>query len=311
MSNVSVTNTFVSATVISSSAMNQNFSDLVNYINLRNAGSSAWDVLSVTGASTLTGNVSVGGTLAVTGATTLTAALSVGTTLGVTGLTTLANLTYAGTTLVGLSGIDGWTNANETWTYASSTTFTVAADVTAKYQPGDRLKCTNTTTKYFYVISAAYSAPNTTVTVTGGTDYTLANAAITANYFSHGGKPFGFPMWFSYTPTYGGSGSMTFGTVTTNVAKFAINGNSLQVVISSNGTTGGTASNTITATCPVTPGTASAAFYRTGCVVIDASDLMAGCMFTESGKISFRLGDSTNFGLGANHLVTGTMTYFF
>lgn len=57
MANVAVTNTFSAGTVIVSSQVNTNFSDLVNYINNRNGGGTAWDVLSVAGTSTLTGNV--------------------------------------------------------------------------------------------------------------------------------------------------------------------------------------------------------------------------------------------------------------
>lgn len=104
------------------------------------------------------------------------------------------------------SFIDGWVDPNETWTYASATTFTISGDKTAIYTKGLKLKMTNTTVKYFYVVSSSYSAPNTTVTITGGTSYTLANAAISANYYSRADKPQGFPTYFSYTPTYTGTG---------------------------------------------------------------------------------------------------------
>ena len=51
MADVAVSNTFVANTVISSSAMNINFSDLVTYINNRNTGSATWDAIRVTTAS--------------------------------------------------------------------------------------------------------------------------------------------------------------------------------------------------------------------------------------------------------------------
>lgn len=85
----------------------------------------------------------------------------------------------------------GWITANETWTYASASTFTISGDKTTKYTVGMRLKLTQTTVKYFTITAISYSAPNTTVTVDGGGDYTVANAAITANFYSWGRSPVG------------------------------------------------------------------------------------------------------------------------
>ncbi len=95
----------------------------------------------------------------------------------------------------------GWISAWETWTYASATTFTIAGDQTSRYQRGDRIKLTQTTVKYFTVLKVAYWA-NTTVTITGGTDYTLANAVISDNYYSKELSPQGYPDWFNYTTTW-------------------------------------------------------------------------------------------------------------
>src|SRR5574337_227963 len=87
---------------------------------------------------------------------------------------------------------EGWWSAAQTWTYASATTFTVSGDVTAKYTIGTKLRLKQGGAyKYFYVIGATYSAPNTTVTVTGGSDYSLANAAITDGYLSYAETPQG------------------------------------------------------------------------------------------------------------------------
>jgi hypothetical protein len=114
---------------------------------------------------------------------------------------------------------DGWVAAGETWTYASASTFTVAGvDVTAKYSKGTRIKLTQTTAKYF-VVSASSFSTNTTVTITAGTDYTLANAAITSPLYSYAVNPQGYPGWFSYTPTYTGfSADPSGGEVKFNVA---------------------------------------------------------------------------------------------
>lgn len=90
---------------------------------------------------------------------------------------------------------DGWTEFGHTLTYASATSFTVAADITDQIAVGDKIKVTNGgSTKYFYVTAVSYSSPNTTVTITGGSDYTLANSAITSPYFSKASSPVGFPV---------------------------------------------------------------------------------------------------------------------
>jgi len=98
----------------------------------------------------------------------------------------------------------GWILDSNTWTYASATTFTVSGDVTATLHKGTKLKLTQTTVKYFYATSVSYSAPNTTVTATAGTTYTLADAAITSPHYSYVGNPQGFPTFFSFTPTFEG-----------------------------------------------------------------------------------------------------------
>lgn len=93
---------------------------------------------------------------------------------------------------------DGWLSAQETWTYASADsptfTFTISGDKTTKYSAGMRIKLTQTTAKYFIITKVAYSSPNTTVTIYGGTDYTLANATITIPFYSREKAPAGFPL---------------------------------------------------------------------------------------------------------------------
>lgn len=103
--------------------------------------------------------------------------------------------------------IDGWIPSGETWTYASDDdptfTFTISGDKTSKYTVGMKLKLTQTTVKYFIITAVSYSDPNTTVTIYGGTDYTLANATITSPYYSMVRTPQGFPtepeLWSEIT----------------------------------------------------------------------------------------------------------------
>ena len=94
--------------------------------------------------------------------------------------------------------VGGWIPAGETWTYASADdptfTFTISGDKTSKYSAGMRISLVQTSTKYFIITKVAYSAPDTTITIFGGTDYVLANAAITSPYYSREKAPYGFPL---------------------------------------------------------------------------------------------------------------------
>lgn len=92
----------------------------------------------------------------------------------------------------------GWLDlSNTTWTYSSvdgaTGIVTINADLTAYIQAGDRIKFTQTTVKYFIVTKTpTFGAGVTTLTFWGGTDYTLANASISAPFFSRAKSPFGF-----------------------------------------------------------------------------------------------------------------------
>jgi hypothetical protein len=98
---------------------------------------------------------------------------------------------------------DGWHYANETWTYLSATTITVPTDATTRYAVGDKISFYQSgSLKYFYITGVAA----TVLTVTAGSNYTVANAVITQPRHSTFATPFGFPQYFSYTPTWAGSG---------------------------------------------------------------------------------------------------------
>lgn len=211
--------------------------------------------------------------------------------------------------ITNLSVVDGWMPASETWTYASATTFTVSGNVTAKYPVGTKIKLTQTTVKYFYVTAASYSAPNTTVTVTGGTDYTLADAAITANFYSYAEIPQAFPQWFNYTPTLGAISPMTFTGTTVSLAKFKMVGKTCFVSINCNGTTGGTASPSITMTLPISAFTASGDYVTHGCVVYDGAYLGGFAYNTSATAVNVRKHDSSNWGLGASRYIFVYMFY--
>lgn len=108
-----------------------------------------------------------------------------------------------------LSG--GWNSAQETWTYASASTFTVpGVDVTAKYTLGTKIRWKQGGSyKYGHVASSTFST-NTTVTIIVNTDYVIANSTITDNSYSYASTPQGFPRGFAWTPVATGfSGTPT------------------------------------------------------------------------------------------------------
>lgn len=146
---------------------------------------------------------------------------------------------------VGASGSDGWTAAADTLVYASATTFTIAgADRTVLYSKGTRIKLTNTTLKYFVVVASAFST-DTTVTVTGGSDYALANAVITSPSYSYAANPQGYPGWFVWAPAPTGY----TGAVTVAFARFSVLGTICTFELQFTGTSNAT---TLTFTLPVT-----------------------------------------------------------
>lgn len=96
----------------------------------------------------------------------------------------------------------GWVSAGETWTRTSNTTFTISGDLTGKYRKGHKIRWKDGGSyEYAYIEIVSHAAGTTTVTLNAGTDYAMAAATITENYYSAAELPFGFPVFFNYTPT--------------------------------------------------------------------------------------------------------------
>lgn len=193
---------------------------------------------------------------------------------------------------------DGWEYTDDTWAYASASTFTVSGDQTARYSKGTRLKWTQTTVKYGVVVNSSYSSPNTTVTIAVNTNYTIANAAITANFYSYEANPQGYPGTFTYVPTVSCTGSMTIGSLILASYAYSMIGKTVSLYLGLEGTTGGTASYGIEVTLPIT---SSAYECGSGCPVKDGAAYMAGYYEKiNTTTIRFRTTTGANFGLGAN-----------
>ena len=132
----------------------------------------------------------------------------VGALLAANNLSDLASASTARTNLglgaAAITDTSGWVSASQAWTYASADDpvyqIYVAGNVTANadYKLGNKVKCTNNSTTFygFIVKVGAYDSGNnrTPVDLYGGTDYDLANSAITAPNISKVKSPDGFPL---------------------------------------------------------------------------------------------------------------------
>lgn len=120
------------------------------------------------------------------------------------GVSTIGIVSAAVATTLGLAiPKSGWCDGTGTWSYSSadSPTFVISTsiDQTGLIGVGYRIKLVQTSARYFIVTAIS----STTITVYGGTDYTLDNAAITSPQFSPIKHPLGFPASPSkWTVTY-------------------------------------------------------------------------------------------------------------
>jgi len=121
---------------------------------------------------------------------------------------------------------DGWIPISTNPSYVSGTSIVFIGVSPLSFPVGTKVKFTQSgTVKYFYVLSAVY-AGTLTLTLTGGSDYTVANVAITEFYYSHG-LAYGFPDFFNYTPVVtSDAGSAGAYAQTNNYSKFKINNGS-------------------------------------------------------------------------------------
>jgi hypothetical protein len=162
--------------------------------------------------------------------------------------------------------------------------------------------------KYFYVVGVA----DTTLTITGGTMYTLENAAISSPCYSKVENPLGFPDWFRFTPTFGAGGSMTFTNVVTQYYDtiFKVCGWACIFSINIIGTTGGSASPTITATLPIAPNETHALVWaEVGASVTDTSRISGVMYIVYPNVLTFQRYDGANWGIGTNRVISGQLIY--
>lgn len=202
---------------------------------------------------------------------------------------------------------NGWTDALETWTFASATQINVPATATDKYEIGDKIWIQQFgSDAWFSVIGVGAS----TLDVTGGSDYSVVNGPIDNPRYSHQ-DPVDFPPYFNYVPTYPTSvGGMTFTPTTIGKTRFKIDRGTCQLEIGVEGTTGGVNDNNINVDLPlvVADGLASGAV-----VYIGVGSHRAGQVFINAlgGVAVFYLYDASNIGLGTNRQVICSVAFEF
>ncbi len=128
--------------------------------------------------------------------------------------------------------LDGWLPFSGTSTYASATTFVNSSITRDNLEVGDKIKLTNSTGKFFYVTEI--DSGTSTITVNGGSDYSLVNSPITGAYYAKG-NAVGFPSSFAYSPTITG-----FSSTSASDIRFTIKDRVLTLFISIYGTSNAT-----------------------------------------------------------------------
>lgn len=208
----------------------------------------------------------------------------------------------------------GWIKDKYTWYYVSATSVKIlteenlsdvfSAGTKVRYKQGGAYK-------YAYVTGTIFGSDVMILILNAGTDYSVSNAAITDNYFSHAVPAPGFPDLFNWTPNYSDNTTMTFSSVTTNYARFRIKGKTLEYWVSFKGTTGGSTAAYLNFRLP--RGIANAGYGGTG-YVIDGGNPLGGfgtVITTSTGRIGVAKYDRSAWSLGADREVAlyGSVEY--
>jgi hypothetical protein len=193
---------------------------------------------------------------------------------GVTGSSPSKNAVYD--KIESMGAASDWNSATvDTATRVSNTTFTTTTDLTAIWQKGFKLKFTDTTTKYAYVVGlSAYAAGSMTVTIAG--DALVGNPS--SFYVSTMAVPLGFPGTFTSTVTTTGWS----GTPTQSV-KWSLLGSVCTIWFSISGTSNATSTSfvlPIPATTPYAEGVLGLAQNNTAYLTVAARLAITGTDIT-------------------------------
>jgi len=112
--------------------------------------------------------------------------------------------------------------------------------------------------------------------------------------------------WATWSPTYGGSGSLTFTSVSTAVAQYQRHGSLIVFNLTATGTTGGTTNTALTFTAPVSlsGGTPALAAYATDTVLTGGA-----AYFSSATTVEVKKADASNWGLAAGKQISVNGVY--
>lgn len=137
------------------------------------------------------------------------------------------NRGFTGEMLISSSEDPDWLSLDpEYFSYNSSTRLNVSTYTPRDiFQVGDKIRLSQTSTKYFYVMSVG----TTYIDIIGGDNYTLANADVDSIDLSKEPTPTGFPTGFTHTCTVESGGTDISANFSTKQCTYFMTGTSLTV----------------------------------------------------------------------------------
>lgn len=178
------------------------------------------------------------------------------------------------------------------FSYSNASTINISGfDARNIFAIGDRLELTqNSITKYFYI----YGVANSSLSISGGDDYTYTNNTITKIRYSKNVNPQGFPESFAYQPTWSSnSGSVS----STDDVNFIILGNSLRLLFEDLNFTPASTPDVVYMTLPFNvDNTKQNTFTLQKCIIRDVFDVNNTIASLELSVINDRIEITHQFG---------------
>ncbi len=124
-------------------------------------------------------------------------------------------------------------------------------------------------------------------TLSAGAGYTWSVPTYTAKNLIQ--RPIYETRWLSWLPTYTGSGSLTYASVTGDRVVYKISGNNLFIEIKTSGTTGGTTSSSLYFTAPFSRVDTTAYLVSGGGWIYDGADASGFCGWNSTSQTQLRV----------------------
>lgn len=136
------------------------------------------------------------------------------------------------------------------------------------------------------------------------TDANISSAAAIAFSKIAGGSASALVAWQTWSPSYSASGSMTFTSVTTNYAKYVQIGKVVYFQINASGIRGGSTSNEMYFTLPITAAASTDVFAGGVTDTTGAVTVGTACFLLSSTTVRVRRYDAANMSVSASIVQT-------